>query len=50
MGTAETLHRGDIQFMSAGSGITHSEHNLHGSNPLRFIQDREVLNQCTGAQ
>lgn len=37
MGTAETLHRGDIQFMSAGSGITHSEHNL-GSNPLRFIQ------------
>ena len=38
MGTAETLTRGDIQFMSAGNGITHSEHNLDSSNPLRFIQ------------
>jgi redox-sensitive bicupin YhaK (pirin superfamily) len=38
MGTAETLTRGAIQFMSAGTGITHSEHNLDSNNPLRFIQ------------
>ena len=38
MGTAETLQRGGIQFMTAGSGVTHSEHNLSKTNPLRFIQ------------
>lgn len=37
MGTAETLGRGAVQFMTAGSGIRHSEHNL-GDRPLRFIQ------------
>lgn len=38
MGTKETLSRGAIQFMTAGRGISHSEHNLHNKNPLRFIQ------------
>ena len=38
MGTKETLNRGAIQFMTAGSGVTHSEHNLDKTNPLRFIQ------------
>eukprot|EP01123_Difflugia_compressa_P006624 TRINITY_DN18924_c0_g1_i1.p1 TRINITY_DN18924_c0_g1~~TRINITY_DN18924_c0_g1_i1.p1 ORF type:complete len:213 (+),score=42.36 TRINITY_DN18924_c0_g1_i1:88-639(+) len=38
MGTSETLTRGAIQFMSAGTGIVHSEHNRHPSSPLRFIQ------------
>jgi quercetin 2,3-dioxygenase len=37
MGTSETLGRGSIQFMTAGSGIRHSEFN-HGDKPLRFIQ------------
>jgi quercetin 2,3-dioxygenase len=37
MGTKETLGRGSIQFMTAGTGIRHSEHNL-GDKPLRFIQ------------
>jgi len=37
MGTQETLGRGAIQFMTAGSGVSHSEHNL-GDKPLRFIQ------------
>lgn len=37
MGTQETLGRGSIQFMTAGSGIRHSEFN-HGDKPLRFIQ------------
>ena len=38
MGTKETITRGAIQFMTAGSGIVHSEHNLHEEKPLRFIQ------------
>lgn len=37
MGTAETLGRGAIQFMTAGSGVYHSEFN-NGETPLRFIQ------------
>ena len=37
MGTSETLGRGSVQFMTAGTGVRHSEHNL-GSTPLRFIQ------------
>mmetsp|Transcript_75863 Transcript_75863/g.222377 ORF Transcript_75863/g.222377 Transcript_75863/m.222377 type:complete len:296 (-) Transcript_75863:172-1059(-) len=38
MGEDETLGRGSIQFMSAGTGVRHSEHNWHGDQPLRFIQ------------
>jgi len=37
MGTAETLGRGAVQFMTAGRGVRHSEFNL-GDKPLRFIQ------------
>ena len=37
MGTKESLGRGSVQFMSAGYGIQHSEHNLE-DDPLRFIQ------------
>jgi quercetin 2,3-dioxygenase len=38
MGTSETLSRGAIQFMTAGSGVQHSEHNNSPDTPLRFIQ------------
>jgi quercetin 2,3-dioxygenase len=38
MGTDETLTRGAVQFMTAGRGVYHSEHNLHPTQPLRFIQ------------
>eukprot|EP01039_Chlorochromonas_danica_P009187 gene9187-10146_t len=38
MGSKETLSRGSVQYMSAGRGVQHSEHNLHPTNPLRFIQ------------
>jgi redox-sensitive bicupin YhaK (pirin superfamily) len=38
IGTSETLGRGAVQFMTAGSGVRHSEQNLHSSSPLRFIQ------------
>lgn len=37
MGNSESLGRGSIQFMTAGTGVTHSEFN-QGSSPLRFIQ------------
>jgi redox-sensitive bicupin YhaK (pirin superfamily) len=37
MGTKESLGRGSIQFMTAGTGIRHSEFN-DGDKPLRFIQ------------
>jgi len=38
MGTEETLQRGSVQFMTAGTGVYHSEHNLHPTDPLRFLQ------------
>lgn len=37
-GNEETLGRGSVQFMSAGTGIKHSEGNPKGDKPLRFIQ------------
>jgi quercetin 2,3-dioxygenase len=38
MGTSESLGRGSIQFMSAGTGVRHSEYNASTTKPLRFIQ------------
>ena len=38
LGTRETLGRGSVQFMTAGRGVRHSEHNLSADRPLRFIQ------------
>jgi redox-sensitive bicupin YhaK (pirin superfamily) len=38
MGTEETLGRGAVQYMTAGSGVYHSEHNRSATEPLRFIQ------------
>lgn len=38
MGYKETLKRGDIQYMSAGTGITHSEMNDNLDTTLRFLQ------------
>ena len=37
MGHKNTLTRGQAQYMSAGTGVLHSEHNL-GENILRFMQ------------
>jgi redox-sensitive bicupin YhaK (pirin superfamily) len=38
MGTKESLGRGGVQFMTAGTGVRHSERNLSKNDPLRFIQ------------
>lgn len=38
MGNAETLKRGEAQYMSAGDGIMHSEFNIHESKDLRLLQ------------
>ena len=38
MGTSETLSRGSVQFMTAGTGVEHEEHNMNKNMPLRFIQ------------
>ena len=37
MGNKNTISRGHVQYMSAGTGVYHSEHNL-GKDPLRFLQ------------
>lgn len=38
MGNGSTLTRGQVQYMSAGSGVTHSEFNKSEDELLRFLQ------------
>ncbi|QKF65757.1 pirin family protein [Arcobacter venerupis] len=38
MGNAETLKRGEVQYLSAGDGIFHSEHNWNKTKDLRLLQ------------
>ena len=37
MGNQHSLTRGEVQYMSAGTGVLHSEHN-RGDKTLRFLQ------------
>ncbi|CAN5604008.1 pirin family protein [soil metagenome] len=37
-GRTEIIHSGDVQIMSAGSGITHSEMNASNIDPVNFLQ------------
>jgi len=37
MGNQKTVSRGHVQYMSAGTGVLHSEHN-HGEKVLRMLQ------------
>lgn len=38
LGTGSTIERGDVQIMSAGTGIRHSEYNASSSAPVHFLQ------------
>lgn len=38
IGNSETLKQGGVQYMSAGNGIVHSEHNKSTSENLRLLQ------------
>ncbi|MGI2260974.1 pirin family protein [Shewanella sp. GXUN23E] len=38
MGHEQILSAGEVQHMSAGRGITHSEYNASGTEPVRFLQ------------
>ena len=37
LGNLTTIHRGHVQYFSAGTGVMHSEHNK-GDDPLRLLQ------------
>jgi redox-sensitive bicupin YhaK (pirin superfamily) len=38
MGNVATIQTGEIQVMSAGTGIYHSEHNADKNKPVKFLQ------------
>jgi len=38
MGNISVIKHGDIQVMSAGRGITHSEYNKNSDKPVKFLQ------------
>ncbi|MDR1090741.1 MAG: pirin family protein, partial [Prevotella sp.] len=38
MGHTAVIHAGEVQVMSAGSGITHSEYNANEDKPVNFFQ------------
>jgi len=38
MGNTALIRQGDLQVMSAGTGVTHSEYNANGDREVKFLQ------------
>ena len=38
MGNTALIRQGDLQVMSAGTGVTHSEYNANGDRDVKFLQ------------
>ena len=47
MGHEEVISPGEVQVMSAGSGITHSEYNASKSDPINLFQIWILTNTIT---
>ena len=45
MGNAAIIKEGDVQIMSAGTGVTHSEKNKNRDQPVKFLQIWVIPNQ-----
>ena len=45
MGNVKVIRQGDVQVMSAGTGISHSEYNKNRDNPVKFFQIWVIPNQ-----
>lgn len=45
MGNSGVIRQGDVQVMSAGTGVTHSEYNKSKENEVRFLQIWVIPNE-----
>ncbi len=45
MGNTQYIRHGDVQVMSAGTGIFHSEYNANNDRPVKFLQIWVIPNQ-----